>query len=79
MTGIFILFRTAAAARHLHASQDDHEDRPCDADKFCSQNAEGSQEEIQADEDQKPRHRFVMRALTDHALSYHFFFFHTKD
>jgi hypothetical protein len=77
--GIFYLFTAAPAPHHLHASQDDQKDRPCDADETCSQNADGSQEEIQADEDQKPRERFMVRALANHTLSRHFFFFHNKD
>ena len=57
--GIFYLLRTAVAPHHLRATKEDHEDRPCDADETCGQDADGSQEEIQSDEDQKPRERFM--------------------
>jgi hypothetical protein len=77
--GYFYLFAAAVATHHLHATKDDHQDRPRDADEACGQNADGSQEEVQADEDQKPRKRFVVRALTNQVLSRHFFFFHKKD
>jgi len=79
MMGSFYLLRTAPTPRHLDATKDDHKDWPCDTDETGSQNAEGSQEEIQADENQKPRERFMMRALADHALPHHFFFFHNED
>jgi len=74
--GLFLLFTAAAAADHLDASEDDQEDRPCDGDEVCCQNADCSQEKVQADEDEHDRQYFVMRAIACRALTDYFCFFH---
>jgi hypothetical protein len=73
---VFYLFAAAPAPRHLDATEDDQEDRPCDAHKTHRQDTYRSKKEIQADKDEDDWHCFVMRALAHHAFSRHFLFFH---
>jgi hypothetical protein len=53
---------------HLDAAEDDQEDRPCDAHEAHRQNADGSQKEIQTDQDKDDRQCFMMGALAHFAL-----------
>jgi hypothetical protein len=65
-----------AAAAKLRASGDDDEDRPSKHDKAPSQHPKRGKEEIQAEQDDKPRHHAMVRAIAGFSLGPHFMIVH---
>jgi len=64
-----------AAPTHLRKTYDDDQDRPRNADEAPRQNADRRQKEIQTEQDDEPRHHFVVPAT---ARLPHFMVFHDE-